>query len=83
LKQVPSCEFFPIEAVKTNIIGTDNVLETAIDCGVERVVCLSTYLEASKPVVCATDTATDIGTIAMTNQYGFGIESTDVEAWYQ
>ncbi|MDE8043485.1 polysaccharide biosynthesis protein [Erysipelothrix rhusiopathiae] len=42
LKQVPSCEFFPIEAVKTNIIGTDNVLETAIDCGVERVVCLST-----------------------------------------
>lgn len=44
---------------------------------------LLTYLEASKPVVCATDTATDIGTIAMTNQYGFGIESTDVEAWYQ
>ncbi|CAM2770414.1 polysaccharide biosynthesis protein [Erysipelothrix tonsillarum] len=42
LKQVPSCEFFPIEAVKTNVIGTDNVLETAIDCGVERVVCLST-----------------------------------------
>ena len=42
LKQVPSCEFFPMEAVKTNIIGTDNVLECAIDAGVKRVVCLST-----------------------------------------
>ena len=42
LKQVPSCEFFPMEAVKTNVIGTDNVLHAAIDAGVERVVCLST-----------------------------------------
>lgn len=42
LKQVPSCEFFPMEAVKTNIIGTDNVLTAAIDAGVKRVVCLST-----------------------------------------
>lgn len=42
LKQVPSCEFFPIEAVKTNIIGTDNVLEVAIASGVKKVVCLST-----------------------------------------
>lgn len=42
LKQVPSCEFFPIEAVKTNIIGTDNVLDVAIEAGVKRVVCLST-----------------------------------------
>lgn len=42
LKQVPSCEFFPIEAVKTNILGTDNVLEEAILHNVERVVCLST-----------------------------------------
>lgn len=42
LKQVPSCEFFPIEAVKTNILGTDNVLEEAILHDVERVVCLST-----------------------------------------
>ena len=42
LKQVPSCEFFPIEAVKTNILGTDNVLEVAINSGVKRVVCLST-----------------------------------------
>ncbi|NLC54890.1 MAG: SDR family NAD(P)-dependent oxidoreductase [Erysipelothrix sp.] len=42
LKQVPSCEFFPIEAVKTNILGTDNVLEEAILHDVERVICLST-----------------------------------------
>lgn len=42
LKQVPSCEFFPMEAVRTNIIGTDNVLHAAIEAGVERVVCLST-----------------------------------------
>ena len=42
LKQVPSCEFFPIEAVKTNVIGTDNVLHAAIAEGVEKVVCLST-----------------------------------------
>lgn len=42
LKQVPSCEFFPMQAVKTNIEGTDNVLHAAIDSGVKRVVCLST-----------------------------------------
>lgn len=42
LKQVPSCEFHPMEAVKTNVMGTDNVLEAAIAAGVERVVCLST-----------------------------------------
>lgn len=42
LKQVPSCEFHPLEAVKTNIIGTENVLEAAISCNVKRVVCLST-----------------------------------------
>jgi UDP-glucose 4-epimerase len=42
LKQVPSCEFHPMEAVKTNVIGTDNVLEAAIAAGVSRVVCLST-----------------------------------------
>ncbi len=42
LKQVPSCEFHPMEAVKTNVLGTDNVLEAAIACGVQRVVCLST-----------------------------------------
>lgn len=42
LKQVPSCEFFPMEAVRTNVLGTDNVLTAAIDAGVKRVVCLST-----------------------------------------
>lgn len=42
LKQVPSCEFHPMEAVKTNVVGTDNVLEAAIAAGVQRVVCLST-----------------------------------------
>lgn len=42
LKQVPSCEFFPMEAVRTNIIGTDNVLTAAIQEGVEKVICLST-----------------------------------------
>lgn len=42
LKQVPSCEFFPLEAVKTNVMGTENVLEAAITCGVKRVVVLST-----------------------------------------
>ena len=42
LKQVPSCEFHPLEAVKTNILGTENVLEAAINSGVERVICLST-----------------------------------------
>ncbi|ALC89196.1 UDP-glucose 4-epimerase [Bacillus sp. FJAT-18017] len=42
LKQVPSCEFFPLEAVKTNIMGTDNVITGAIEMGVEKVICLST-----------------------------------------
>jgi UDP-glucose 4-epimerase len=42
LKQVPSCEFHPLEAVKTNVMGTENVLEAAIQCGVKRVVVLST-----------------------------------------
>ena len=49
LKQVPSCEFFPIEAVKTNILGTDNVLTAAIDMDVKKVVCLSTD-KAAYPV---------------------------------
>ena len=42
LKQVPSCEFFPLEAVKTNVFGTDNVLTAAIEMGVQKVICLST-----------------------------------------
>ncbi|OJU12283.1 MAG: UDP-glucose 4-epimerase, partial [Clostridiales bacterium 43-6] len=49
LKQVPSCEFFPMEAVKTNVIGTDNVLTAAIAAGVKKVICLSTD-KAAYPV---------------------------------
>ncbi|MBQ6947928.1 MAG: polysaccharide biosynthesis protein [Clostridia bacterium] len=49
LKQVPSCEFFPVEAVKTNVLGTDNVLTAAIDAGVKSVICLSTD-KAAYPV---------------------------------
>ena len=49
LKQVPSCEFFPIEAVKTNVLGTENVLTAAIDAGVRKVICLSTD-KAAYPV---------------------------------
>ena len=49
LKQVPSCEFFPLEAVKTNVLGTDNVLTAAIDAGVKSVICLSTD-KAAYPV---------------------------------
>jgi len=49
LKQVPSCEFFPLEAVKTNILGTDNVLTAAIEAGVKKVICLSTD-KAAYPV---------------------------------
>lgn len=49
LKQVPSCEFFPLEAVKTNVIGTENVLTAAIDSNVKKVICLSTD-KAAYPV---------------------------------
>lgn len=49
LKQVPSCEFFPVEAVKTNVMGTENVLTAAIDAGVKKVICLSTD-KAAYPV---------------------------------
>lgn len=49
LKQVPSCEFFPLEAVKTNILGTDNVLTSAIETGVKKIICLSTD-KAAYPV---------------------------------
>ena len=49
LKQVPSCEFFPMEAVKTNVFGTENVLTAAIEAGVKKVICLSTD-KAAYPV---------------------------------
>ncbi len=81
LKQVPSCEFHPMEAVKTNIIGTENVLEAAINCGIERVVCLSTDKAVypinamgiskammEKVIVAKSRTATN--TIICTTRYG-------------
>jgi len=49
LKQVPSCEFFSLEVVKINILGTDNVLTIAIECSVKKVICLSTD-EAAYPI---------------------------------
>ena len=49
LKQVPYCEFHPMEALKTNVLGTENVLEAAIQCGVKRVICLSTN-KAAYPI---------------------------------
>lgn len=49
LKQVPSCEFFPLEAVKTNVFGTENVLDAAIEAGVKKIICLSTD-KAAYPV---------------------------------
>lgn len=83
LKQVPSCEFFPMEAVKTNIIGTDNVLEEAIDNGVKKVVCLSTDKAAypinamgiskammEKTFIAKARMAQDTGTIICGTRYG-------------
>lgn len=83
LKQVPSCEFFPIEAVKTNVLGTDNVLEEAILAKVERVVCLSTDKAAypinamgiskammEKTFIAKARMASDTGTIITGTRYG-------------
>lgn len=83
LKQVPSCEFFPMEAVKTNIIGTDNVLEVATQEGVKRVVCLSTDKAAypinamgiskammEKTFVAKARMAADHGTVICGTRYG-------------
>ncbi|MCL2068794.1 MAG: polysaccharide biosynthesis protein [Oscillospiraceae bacterium] len=81
LKQVPSCEFFPMEAVKTNIIGTDNVLTAAISAGVKKVVCLSTD-KAAYPInamgiskammekVITAKARTTAGTIISCTRYG-------------
>ena len=83
LKQVPSCEFFPMEAVKTNIIGTDNVLEEAILNKVQKVVCLSTDKAAypinamgiskammEKTFIAKARVAKDTGTIICGTRYG-------------
>ncbi|QEI07188.1 NAD-dependent epimerase/dehydratase family protein [Pigmentiphaga aceris] len=82
LKQVPSCEFFPMEAVKTNVLGTDNVLEAAIKNRVERVICLSTdkavypinAMGTSKAmmekVMVAKSRLIDSGTVVCATRYG-------------
>lgn len=83
LKQVPSCEFFPIEAVKTNVIGTNNVLTAALECGVKRVVCLSTDKAAypinamgmskalmEKTIIAKARDNKDSGTVICCTRYG-------------
>jgi UDP-N-acetylglucosamine 4,6-dehydratase len=83
LKQVPSCEFFPLEAVKTNVIGTENVLEAAINHNVERVVCLSTDKAVypinamgiskammEKVIVAKSRTLEDVNTTICATRYG-------------
>ncbi len=83
LKQVPSCEFFPMEAVMTNIVGTDNVLSAATDAGVKKVVCLSTDKAAypinamgiskammEKVTVAKARTAAQSGTTICCTRYG-------------
>lgn len=81
LKQVPSCEFHPLEAVKTNILGTENVLEAAINAGVKRVVCLSTdkavypinamgISKAMMEKVIVAKSRSSAGTVICTTRYG-------------
>ena len=83
LKQVPSCEFYPLEAVKTNVFGTENVLEAAIVSGVKRVVCLSTDKAVypinamgiskammEKIMVAKARTAAEFGTVICGTRYG-------------
>lgn len=81
LKQVPSCEFYPLEAVKTNVLGTENILEAAIQEGVKRVVCLSTdkavypinamgISKAMMEKVIVAKSRTSHGTVICTTRYG-------------
>lgn len=83
LKQVPSCEFFPIEAVKTNIFGTENVLSAAVEAGVKKVICLSTDKAAypinamgiskammEKVIVAKARSVEDSGTTICCTRYG-------------
>ncbi|WP_424684912.1 polysaccharide biosynthesis protein [Enterococcus sp.] len=83
LKQVPSCEFFPIEAVKTNIFGTENVLTAAVEAGVKKVICLSTDKAAypinamgiskammEKVIVAKARSVEDSGTTICCTRYG-------------
>ena len=83
LKQVPSCEFYPLEAVKTNVFGTENILEAAITCKVKKVVCLSTDKAVypinamgiskammEKVMVAKARTCNEAGTIICGTRYG-------------
>ncbi|MCS6763612.1 MAG: polysaccharide biosynthesis protein [Candidatus Protistobacter heckmanni] len=83
LKQVPSCEFYPLEAVKTNILGTENVIEAAVQSGVKRVICLSTDKAVypinamgiskammEKLVVAKSRSLADTGTVVCATRYG-------------
>lgn len=83
LKQVPSCEFYPLEAVKTNVLGTDNVIEAALNSAVQRVVCLSTDKAVypinamgiskammEKLVVARSRIGTETGFVACITRYG-------------
>ena len=77
LKQVPSCEFFPLEAVKTNVIGTDNVLTSAINNGVKKIICLSTDKAAYPINAMGTSKAMmEKIIVAKARQLGEGAETT-------
>lgn len=77
LKQVPSCEFFPMEAVKTNVIGTDNVLTAAIEEGVKSIICLSTD-KAAYPVNAMGVTKALEERVAVARSRSFGAHGTKV-----
>lgn len=98
LKQVPSCEFFPLEAVKTNILGTANVLTAAIENGVKKVICLSTDKAAypinamgmskalmEKVAVSKAKSANDSGTVICVTRYGnvMGSRGSVIPLFYQ
>lgn len=77
LKQVPSCEFFPLEAVKTNVVGTDNVLTSAINNGVKKIICLSTDKAAYPINAMGTSKAMmEKIIVAKARQLGEGAETT-------
>ena len=77
LKQVPSCEFFPLEAVKTNVFGTDNVLGAAIAAGVRRVICLSTD-KAAYPINAMGTSKAMMEKVMIANSRNVSIEETTI-----
>ena len=98
LKQVPSCEFFPLEAVKTNVLGTENVLDSAIACGVSKVICLSTDKAAypvsamgmskammEKIVIAKARLSKDVKTVMCCTRYGnvIGSRGSVIPLWIE